>query len=187
MRIKLILLILMFSRFIILSDFSDTLSIEQAKRVNKFLTSIRKKSTKSILLKKRIFTEQEINSYLNLIYIRRYTPEVKYLQLSFKRYNYVEGKARILLKGERYKNVPGFLKNIEVEFEGNLECNKYRMRFIYKKIRINGTDFSPEILDEGFSAAQGNRKIKKSIFDWFRLFPGIKSIKTEIHKVIIYY
>ncbi len=187
MRMKIVLIILIFLRLVTLSDSLDTLSMEQAKRVNKFLTSIRRISTKSILLRKRIFSEQEINSYLNLIYIRRYTPEVKYLELNFKRYNYVEGKAKILLKGEKYKNVPGFLKDIEIEFEGNIECNKYRMRFVHKKIRINGTDFSPEILDEAFSAAQGKRKIKKSIFDWFKLFPGIKSIKTDMHKVTIYY
>ena len=186
---KSLLLTFLFILFntLLISDFLDTLSIDQAKRVNKFITSLRKRTPKNILLRRKIFSEKEINSYINLIYIRRYTPEVKYLKLKFKDYNYVEGKAKIILKGKKYKNVPQFLKDIEVEFEGNIECDKYRMRFIHKKIKINGTDFTPEILDEAFSASQRNRKIKKSIFDWFRLFPGIKLIKTEPEKVIIFY
>ena len=138
-------------------------------------------------MKSVTFTEAELNSYLNIIYSRRYAPEVKYLKLDLKKENFVSGNMKVLLKGEKYEKLPSFLKDFEIDFEGKIECNRYRMRYNFEKIKINGTTFSPEILDEAFFAAQKNYKIKKSIFDWFRLLPGIKNIKTENKKITFYY
>ena len=63
----------------------------------------------------------------------------------------------------------------------------YRMRFNFEKLKVNGTSFSPEVLDEAFGAAQVNYKVKKSMYDWFDLMPGIKNIIVDEKKVTIFY
>lgn len=169
-----------------LMAFSSEFSSQKAKKVDNYLKKISLKK-KSVIMKRVTFTETELNSYLNIIYSRRYAPEVKYLKLNLKKENFVSGNMKVILKGEKYAKIPSFLKDFEIDFEGKIECSRYRMRYNFEKIKINGTTFSPEILDEAFFAAQTNYKIKKSIFDWFRLLPGIKNIKTENKKITIYY
>ena len=53
-------------------DFSP----EKAKRVDDFLTRIAARRQPSLFLKKAAFSESELNSYLNLIYLKKYAPEV---------------------------------------------------------------------------------------------------------------
>ncbi len=184
MRIKKILLILILIPSFV---FSSEFSIEKAKKVDKYIKRIAKLRSKNVVLKSVSFSEGDLNSYLNLIYTRRYTREVKYIKLKLGKNNFVSGTMKVILKGEKYKSIPSFLKDFEIEFEGKIFCNNYRMRYDFEKMKINGTTFSPEILDEAFGAAQSGYKVKKSIFDWFRLLPGIKNIKTDHNKLILYY
>ena len=138
-------------------------------------------------MKKVTFTQSELNSYLNIVYIKRYTPEVKFIKLKLENKNYVSGSMEVKLTGEKYEKVPSFLKDFEIDFSGKVECENRRMRYIFEKLKINGTSFSPEILDEAFYAAQTGFKIKKSIFDWFNLLPGLKDIKIDHKKITIFY
>lgn len=180
---KIIPVILLLPLLAISGEFSS----EMAKKVDNCLKKISLKRKKSVIMKSVSFSEAELNSYLNVLYTRRYAPEVKYIKLNLKKENFVSGNMKVLLKGEKYSKLPSFLKDFEIDFEGKIECSRYRMRYNFEKIKINGTTFSPEILDEAFFASQTNYNVKKSIFDWFRLLPGIKNIKTENKKITIYY
>ena len=190
--IKIALSVLMFFSLVSLDihavPASKEYSAESAKKVDLTLKRIAKKRKKGdVFLRKVTFTQEELNAYLNLIYVKRYTPEVKSIQLKLGKKNYVDGTMKIKLVGKQYEKVPSFLRDIEVEVSGTIECENYRMRFLFEKLKVNGTSFSPEVLDEAFSAAQANFKIKKSMYDWFNLMPGIKSIAVELKKVTLFY
>jgi len=165
----------------------DEYSLDKAERIDKLLKKIGKSQRNSVFLKNVTFSQDELNSYLNLIYIKKYTPEINYIKLKLEKDNYVDGTVKIKLDAEKYDKVPSFLRNIEVQAMGKVECNNYRMRFLFEKILVNGTPFSPEILDEGFGAAQGNVPIKKSLYDWFSLLPGLKSVTIDEKKITLYY
>ncbi len=183
-RICFIMSVLIFTNFI----FSTEFSIEKPKKVTKILNRIAKrKNQKSLLLRKITFSESEFNSYLNHIYTKKFSPEVKYVKIRLRDKNRINGFLKIKLEGKKYKQVPSFLKNIEVEIDGNVFCENYRMRIDFKELKINGTSFAPEILDEAFSAAQSGNKIKKSMYDWFRLLPGIKKIQVNHRKITFFY
>lgn len=162
-------------------------SMEKAKRLDITLKRLAKRKRKAVFLKKVTFTQEELNSYLNLIYAKRYTPEVKYVKLKLEKNNHVSGTIKVKLEGKKYEKVPSFLRDIEVETSGKVECQNYRMRFLFEELKVNGNSFSPEILDEAFTTAQSGFKIKKSMYDWFQLLPGIKSITVDYKKITIFY
>ncbi|MCP5107258.1 MAG: hypothetical protein GY950_27980 [bacterium] len=166
---------------------STEFSVDKAKRVEKTLKHIAKKRRKSPYLRKITFTQEELNSYLNIFYTKRYAPEVKLIKLKLDKDNHASGEMKILLKGKKYDKVPSFLKDIEVEFSGKVQCGQYRMRYVFDNIKINGSKFSPELLDEAFGAAQLNNRVKKSMFDWFELLPGIKSVVLDHKKITLFY
>ena len=166
---------------------SDEFSWQEAKRIDDTLKYIAKNRKPRVFLKKITFNESDLNSYLNLIYSKKYTPEVKYIKLKLQKENYVSGTMKIKLEGEKYQAVPAFLKDIDVEASGFVKCQNYRMRFNFEKLKVNGTSFSPEVLDEAFGAAQVNVDVKKSMYDWFDLMPGIKNIVIDEKKVTIFY
>jgi hypothetical protein len=166
---------------------SSEFSWEKAKRIDETLKRLARNNKPRVFLKKLTFDQSEFNSYLNLIYNKRYAPEVKYIKLNLQKENSVSGTLKIKLEGKRYQSVPAFLRDIEVEASGKVKCQNYRMRFDFEKLKVNGTSFSPEVLDEAFGAAQGNVKIKKSMYDWFDLMPGIKNIVIDEKKITIFY
>lgn len=180
---NLLILFLLIPLFLIPSEFS----IDRAKRIDGYLKRISTMKKESVILKNVTFSQKDLNSYLNLIYTRKYAREVKYIKLELGKNNFVSGNMKVILKGDKYSKIPSFLKDFEIDFEGKIFCSNYRMKYDFEKVRINGTAFSPEILDEAFGAAQTGYKIKKSMFDWFRLLPGIKNIKTDHKKLIIFY
>lgn len=165
----------------------DEFNLDEAKRVDMVLKRIAKKKRKTPFLRKITFTQRELNSYLNIVYTKKYAPEVKYVKLKLYKKNYVNGMMKIKLKGKKFEQVPSFLRDIEVETSGKVECNKYRMRFLIEDIKINGSSFSPAILDEAFGTAQVGSKIKKSMYDWFDLLPGIKNVKVDERKITLFY
>lgn len=167
----------------ITTEFSE----EKAKLVDLVLKRIAKQHKKSVFLKKISFSEDELNSYLNLVYIKRYTPEVKYVKLKLNKNNFVSGSMKIKLEGKKYDKVPSFFKNIDVDTSGRVECNKYRMRFIFETLQVNGTTLTPEVLDEAFGQVQTRTRIKKSMYDWFNLLPGIKNVIVDYKKLTIFY
>ena len=162
-------------------------SMDQAKRVEDFLNRIAQKPNNTIFLKKITFSESELNSYLNLIYTKKFTPEIKYLFLNLYDKNQVSCEAKIVLNGPKYDTVPQFLRDITVKGQGKIECANYRMRFLIQDLYVNNTRFSPEILDEAYVTAQGNVNIKKSLFDWFTLLPGLKNMNTGNKTVTFFY
>lgn len=162
-------------------------SPEKAKRVDDFLARIAAPRPRSLFLKKAVFSESELNSYLNLIYTRKYAPEVTAIELSLKDKNRVDGSIKIKLAGEKYAAVPQFLRDSEVRFRGSFECSNYHMRFVFSELVINGGRFSPDVLDEAYGAAQFNARVKRSIFDWFTLLPGLKKIESSERTIVFFY
>jgi len=168
-------------------SFAEEFSVHKAKKIDFFLQRIAKAPKTKVFLRRGTFDESELNSYLNMIYAKRYAPEVKYIKLNLKEENQVSGTMKIKLVGKKYQDVPSFLRDFEIEFSGTVECDKYRMRYVFKALKINGSSFSPELLDEAFGTAQGNVKIKKSLFDWFNFLPGIKKVEIDYKKIIFFY
>jgi hypothetical protein len=162
-------------------------SLEKAKRVDGFLARIAARRQASLFLKKMVFSESELNSYLNLVYIKKYAPEVTSIELHLKDKDLVDGSLKIKLTGERYRAVPEFLRDTDVRFSGKFECSNYHMRFVVSELIVNGSHLSPDVVDEVYGAAQFNAKVKKSIFDWFTLLPGLKSIESSEKKIVFYY
>jgi hypothetical protein len=162
-------------------------SPEKARRVDSFLARIAARRQASLFLKKMVFSESELNSYLNLIYTKKYAPEVTFIELRLKDKNGVDGSLKVKLAGERYRAVPEFLRDTEVRFSGLFECSNYHMRFVFTELVINGSHFSPDVLDEAYGAAQFNAKIKRSIFDWFTLLPGLKSVQSSEKQIVFLY
>jgi hypothetical protein len=167
--------------------FSTEFSVEKAQKLDNFLRRIREKKRDAVYLKKMTFTQKELNSYINIFYFKRYSPEVKYMKLDLRNNNRVSGIMNVKLTGKKYEKVPSFLKDIEIVFSGRLESKNYRVRYVFEKMEINGTHFSPEILDEAFNAAQAGFNVRKSIFDWFSLLPGLKKVVIGYKKITVYY
>ncbi|MCU0236131.1 MAG: hypothetical protein MUC72_03495 [Acidobacteria bacterium] len=177
------LLLLVLATAALAGDFS----LEKARRIDGFLTRIAARHQPALFLKKAAFSESELNSYLNLVYIRKYAPEVSFIELRLKDKNRVDGSLKVKLAGEKYSAVPQFLRDTEVRFSGKFECSNYHMRFAFSELVINGSRFSPDVLDEAYGAAQFNAKVRRSIFDWFTLLPGLKNVQSSEKTIIFYY
>lgn len=162
-------------------------NLDKAKRIEQFLNHIAIRRQPSLFLKKTAFSEIELNSYLNLIYLKKYAPEVTFIELRLRDKDQVSGSLKLKLTGEKYTAVPQFLRDVEVSFKGKFECSNYHMRYIFQELVINGSLFSPEALDEAFAAAQFNAKTKKSIFEWFTLLPGLKKVQSTEKTIYFYY
>jgi hypothetical protein len=161
--------------------------MEKAQKIEKFLQRIALPRQPSLFLKKATFNEAELNSYLNLLYTKKYAPEVTFINLRLGDKDEVSGSVKVKLSGEKYSAVPQFLRDIDVSFQGKFECANYRMRYLFRDLVINGTRYSPEVLDEAFGVAQINVKTKKSIFDWFTLLPGLKKVQCADKTIYFYY
>jgi hypothetical protein len=168
---------------VVAADFN----LEKAKRIEQFLNRIALRRQPSLFLKKTAFSEIELNSYLNLLYLKKYAPEVTFIELRLRDKDQVSGSIKVKLAGEKYNAVPQFLRDVDVSFDGKFECSNYHMRYVFKELVINGSRYSPEILDEAFSAAQFNAKTRKSIFDWFTLLPGLKKVQSSEKSIYFYY
>ena len=185
MRKKIFACVFLFSACLVFQ--AAEFSMDQARRVDDFLTRISQKPNKTIFLKKVTFSESELNSYLNLIYTKKNAPEVTYIYLNLDDKNQIAAEAKVKLTGAKDDAVPEFLRDITIKCKGKIECTNYRMRFLFDELFVNNTRFSPEILDEAYSTAQGSVNIKKSLFDWFTLLPGLKNVTTSSKTITFLY
>lgn len=160
---------------------------EKAKQLDLFLKKIARDTKPRVFLRRKEFDQSTVNSYLSLVYLPRFAREVKEVQLNFHKDNWVSGRVSIRLTGKKYEKLPGFLQEMELELNGIIESRPEQMRFQIKELKLNGTAFSPEILDEAFSTFQGGNKVKRSIFDWFTLLPGIKRISCDEGSLTLFY
>lgn len=181
---RIALLIMILPLLISAEEFSQA----KAKRLEQFLARIgQRRPGQALFLKKAIFSEDDLNSYLNLVYIKKFTPEATYIKLKLKPKSRIDGNIKIKLLGKEYEKVPTFLRDITIDFSGVVESTTNRMRFIFEKLVINGTQYNPEVMDEIFQTAQINVKVKKSLFDWFTLLPGLKQIAIDENQIVCYY
>ena len=152
-----------------------------------FLARIAAPRPPSVFLKKAAFSEKELNSYLNLIYVKKYAPEVSFIELRLRDENAVEGSLKLKLDKEKYAAVPAFLRETEVRFGGVFESVHNRMRFVFSELAVNGTRVAPDALDELFGVAQAGAKMKRSLFDWFNLLPGLKGVQSSDKSIFFLY
>jgi len=174
----------------VLGASAEEFNINQAKRVNTILNSIAKQRhlrREAVVLKSISFSEDEFNSYLNTIYCPKFIPEVEYFKIELYEENQVEARARIELPEDKYPKIPAFFRSFTLQTSGQIFSRDYRMRYQMDALKINQTGFSPEVLDETFGAFQSGYQVKKSLFDWFHLLPGIKKVTTEYQKITFYY
>ncbi|MDY0297097.1 MAG: hypothetical protein RB296_07255 [Acidobacteriota bacterium] len=162
-------------------------SMEDAAKIERFLMRIAMNEREQVVLRSAEFSQAELNAYLNLIYLPKYAPEVEYVDLMLENDNIVSGAMAVKLEGENYRNLPSFLRDFEVQFSGRLESENKRIRYIFSDIRINGTRFAPEVLDEAFSTTQAGVKIKQSIFDWFTLLPGLVKVAIASGRITLFF
>ncbi len=162
-------------------------SADSARRIDDFFLRIARRTQKTVFLKKMRFSEAEFNSYLNLIYVKRYAPEVTRIHLGMRDKNEIVGEMAATLKGKKYAAVPAPFRDIRVRFSGRVECSAYRMRFQFAELEINGNRISPELVDEAFGLAQVRFRVKKSLFDWFNLLPGLKKVETTSGQIALFY
>lgn len=160
---------------------------QKALQLDQFLKKIAKENRPRVYLRRKSFDQTTVNSYLQFVYLPRFAREIKEAHLVFKKDNWVAGKISIRLSDSKYQKLPGFLKEMDLDLSGIIESRPEQMRFQIKELKLNGTSFSPEILDEAFSTFQGGHKIKRSIFDWFTLLPGIKRIGCDEGTLIVFY
>jgi len=162
-------------------------SMEDARKIDRFMMRIAQDGRERVVLRSVEFTQAELNAYLNRIYIPKYAPEVQFVELELGAGNVVSGTMGVKLEGKKYQSLPSFLRDFKVSFSGTLESQNRRMRYLFEDIRINGTRFSPEVLDEAFSSAQAGVDIKRSIFDWFTLLPGLKKVAVESGRITLFF
>ncbi len=160
---------------------------EKAQRVDAFLARVAAPHPPSVFLKKAAFSENELNSYLNLIYVKKYAPEVSFIELRLKDDNAVSGSLKLKLDKEKYAAVPAFLRETEVRFGGVFESVHNRMRFVFSELSVNGAQIAPDALDELFGAAQAGARMKRSLFDWFNLLPGLKGVQSSDKTIFFLY
>jgi hypothetical protein len=161
--------------------------LEKALRVDAFLGRIAAPRPPSVFLKRAAFSEGELNSYLNLVYAKKYAPEISFIQLRLQDENRVDGSLKLKLDAKKYAAVPAFLRETEVRFRGAFETAHQRMRFVFSELAINGARFAPDALDEVFAAAQAGAKAKRSLFDWFTLLPGLKGVQSSEKTIFFLY
>ena len=162
-------------------------SFEKAKRVDDFLNRIARLERQTLFLHKMTFSQDEFNSYLNLIYVKRYAPEVTFIDLELQEKNRVKGRLHVKLDAPQYDNIPSFLRDVDVRVNGRVECENNRTRYVFEELWVNGASFSPEVLDEVYGLAQVGAKVKSSIYDWFSLLPGLKKFTTGPKSITLYY
>lgn len=160
---------------------------EKANQLDLFLKKIAKDNKARVFLRRKSFDQSTVNSYITLLYLPRYAREVKEAHMDFHKDNWVSGRFSIRLAEKKYRQLPGFLKEMDLDVSGVIESRPEQMRFLIKELKINGTSFSPEILDEAFSTFQAGNKVKRSIFDWFTLLPGIKRISCDEGNLTLFY
>jgi len=183
MKTKLILLLLLPALNFNAAEYDR----EAAERVAAFLERISGPPSPSPFLREVTFSENECNSYLNLIHIPLNLPEVKHIGLAFAPENTISGEIQLDLQGNSYRLIPAGLRKATIEFSGIFECSNYLGRFLLRELRVNGASFSPHLLDELMQTVQLGQAEKKSLFDWYPLLPGLKQIRTDRGSVSLLY
>jgi hypothetical protein len=165
----------------------EDFSLPQAKKIDDFLAHIAQRPNRGLFIRKVEFSEADLNSYLNLFYLKKYAPEVSWIHIALQDKNVASGSLKAKLVGSKYENVPQMFREFTLDFSGKIESYNGRMRYVFSDLAINGTHISPELLDEAMNTAQIGAKVKKSIYDWFTLLPGLKNLTIVSRSITFYY
>lgn len=186
--LRIIIFIFLFSSFYVISVAEKKYSVQEAQRVLKAIQEIsneqfrQNKST----LKKIVITESELNSYI-AYHIETEKEEImKELQFKLFHENRVEGKILIDLTG---REIPKFLRpRMTFYLGGKIEVEDEKVKFIVKKLFLEGQPIQPMVLDLIiYIASKIENTEASSINDWYDLPYGIKNMEIQKGKAIFYY
>lgn len=137
-------------------------------------------------LRKIVITESELNSYIAYRIETEKEEIMKELHLKLFEENKVEGKMFIDLTGQE---IPKVLQpQMTFYFAGKLQVEKAKVRLGINKLFLEEQSIPVLVLDLILyisSKIEGSEA--SSINDWYELPYGIKDIKTEPGKAIIFY
>lgn len=167
-----------------LFSFSPTTTEEKnVIRVKKIIEKI--KYNKNLhQIQKVTINENEVNSYLNYRIKKENIKRLEEIKIKILNKNIIEGKAVINFDKE-YKS---YSSVFNIYFRGRIMVKGKYVKFDFEKlffeeqvIPVNFLEFIVNYL----SKLEGYEPL--SIFNWYELPYGIKNIKTDKGKIIIYY
>jgi hypothetical protein len=181
-------LILLAAASLVLSALSETGPSRAVRDIDAFMEKMRAAPRSAVIfLKQRSFSEELFNLYLNQIYIKKEIPEVKQISMKFLENGYLQVDLRMELEPAKFSKVPAAFLKPRIEMKTTVESSNGKMRLKPSSIHLNGVPFSPELLNELLALAQSGRATKRSLYDWFELFPGIRKIEVEKARIIFFY
>jgi hypothetical protein len=137
-------------------------------------------------LQKILITESELDSYIAYRIEQEKEETMKTLRLKLFNGNRIEGMTVINLKGQK---IPAFLRpEMTLYFRAKLNVKEGKIKFEVEDLFLEGQRIQPMVVDAILAiAARIDKTEATSINDWYELPYGIKNIKTERGKAMIYY
>ncbi|MCP2519709.1 hypothetical protein NLB65_01620 [Candidatus Aminicenantes bacterium AC-335-B20] len=174
-------------KFILLLIIIPILFSSWAKSENKEVIKVKEiiekiKNNKNTTTQEISVSENEINSYLDYRIRKENIKRLKKIKLKILNKNVIEGKATIQLE-----NVNGS-KIFNIYFRGKIMIKNRYAKFDFEKLFLEEQPIPVNFLEfiiDYLSKLEGYEPL--SIFSWYELPYGIKNIKTEKGKIIIYY
>jgi hypothetical protein len=163
-------------------------SLPEALKVVEILEKIQNEQSgrDKTSLQNILITESEVNSYIAYRIEQEKEETMKELRLKLFKGNKIEGMAVINLKGQK---IPTFLRpEMTLYFRARLNVSDGKVKFEVEDLFLEGQRIQPMVVDAILAiAARIDKTEATSINDWYELPNGIKDIKTERGKAILYY
>lgn len=132
------------------------------------------------------FSESEFNSYIAYRIAKEKQDVMPGLALRLFAGNRVEGRVLIDLSGQ---NLPGGLKpRMHLNFEAVFRTENGRIKVDLQKLFLGGQPVPIPLFDAIIAfAAKIGKSDPGSFNDWYELPPGLKNLRTEPGRVLVYY
>ena len=163
-------------------------SLEEVQKVLRLIEKVQKEQLKPNVrkLRKIVVTESELNSYIAFRIETEKEEVMKELHLKLFKYNSIEGKIFVDLRGQKLTK---FLRpEMNLYFRGRIEVKDSRVRLAIKDLFLEDQPVQPMVLDLIILIASRIDKTEaSSINDWYDLPYGIKDVKTDRGEAAFYY
>jgi hypothetical protein len=132
------------------------------------------------------FSEREFNSYIAFRIAREKEEIMRELKLHLFAGNRIEGQVLIDLSGQR---LPAGLKpRMHLNFEAFFRAENGRIKVDLQKLFLEGQPVPIPLFDAIIAfAAKIGRSEPGSFKDWYELPYGLKNLRTEPGRVLVYY
>jgi hypothetical protein len=132
------------------------------------------------------FSESEFNSYIAYRIAKEKEEIMKGFALRLFADNRIEGRVLIDLSGQR---LPAGLKpRMHLNFEAVFRTDNGRIKVDLQKLFLEGQAVPIPLFDAVIAfAAKIGKSDPGSFNDWYELPPGLKNLRTEPGRVLVYY